>query len=275
MEVRWQFYFEYEELKFEKPLHYLVPISMVHAEAFGLPLSEFEAEVTIEGAEEKHDSVTQLGKIYIQLPGNGGQTEGLAYSLVNSVAQQINFLQGRIKIDYGFVSNELLPETPEEKEEVGDNRFSMTVQLKPVPDRVPFDSSAIKKVTNNPLLQQFNDASNAQSPIDQFIGFFKILEGFFGGHPIKPSLKNSTALRQLAFEHLEIQDCGAIRRISQAEFEKLVDDLADTRHQCAHLRDSGFGLTYGDHRVQTQVIPLLAPLKILARETIRERIGLN
>lgn len=273
MRVRWQFYFEYEDLKFEKTYTYGVPISKEHAEAFGLPAQEFEATVTIEADEEKHDSLRQLGKINIFLPGNNEKTKNLAYSLAMSLAEHVTFSQARIRIDGSFISNELLPETPEEEAEVGENRFSWAMQLKRVGDKVPFDSASLQRVTNNPLIKQFNEANDAKSPVDRFIGLFKILEDLFGGQPVKASFKSSTELKQIALQHLQTEVRGVTRQISEPEFEKLVDELVNTRHECAHLRSStGFGITYGDARVQSDVEPLLVTLEMLAYEAIQKRI---
>lgn len=273
MKVRWQFFFEYEDLKFEKTHNYSMQITKEHAEAFGLPAQEFESKVTIEPEEEKHGSIRQRGKMNIILPGNNEQTKDLAYSLAINLAEHITFSQGRIEIIGSFISNELLPETPEEEAEVGENRFSITMQVKEVPDKVSFNSAALQRVTNNPLVKQFNEAKNAKSPVDRFIGLFKILEDLYGGQPVKASFKGSTELKQIALQHLEIEDSGATRQISEAEFEKLVDDLVNTRHECAHLRSStGFGITYGDTRVQSEVEPLLIPLETLAYEAVQKRI---
>jgi hypothetical protein len=275
MRIRWQFYFEYEDLKFDKIYKYDATVSKERAEAFGLPALEFEARITIEAEEENHGSIKQRGKMNIFLPGNNEQTENLAYSLALSIADHITFSQARIQIIGSFVSSELLPETPEEEAEVGENRFSWSMRIKEVPDKAPFDSGSLQKVTNSPLIKQFNEANDAKSPIDRFIGLFKILEDLYGGQPVKASFKNSMELRLIALRHLRFEESGTgtIRQISEAEFEKLVDDLVNTRHECAHLRSStGFGITYGDSRVQSDVEPLLGPLQTLAYEAIRIKI---
>lgn len=273
MRVRWQFYFWYEDLKFERTYTFGIPISKEHAEAFELPAEVFEAKVTIEADEEKHGHVTQRGIINIYLPGDNEQTKDLAYSLAINFAEHITFSMGKIKLDGSFISNELLPETPEEEATVGENRFGWTVQIKEVPERVAFDSASLQRLTNNPLIKQFNEANNAASPIDRFIGLFKILEDLYGGHPIKPALKVAAELKQIALEHLQIEDGGSTRQITEAEFEGLIDKLANTRHECAHLRSSiGFGITYGDARVQSDVEPLLDALESLAFEAVQKGI---
>lgn len=273
MRVRWQFYFWYEDLKFERTYTYAIPISKEHATAFGLPAEEFEAKVTIEADEEKHGQVSQRGIINIYLPGDNKQTKDLAYSLAVNFAEHITFSIGKIKLDGSFISNELLPETPEEEAAVGENRFSWTMRIKEVPERVAFDSTSLQRLTNNPLIKQFNQANNAASPIDRFIGLFKILEDLYGGHPIKPTLRASVELKQIAMGHLQVEESGSMRQITEAEFEGLIDKLANTRHECAHLRSStGFGITYGDARVQSEVEPLLPALETLAYEAVQKRI---
>src|ERR1051325_11265576 len=163
MRVRWQFYFEYEVLKFEKTYKYVVPVSKERAVAFGLPPQEFEATLSIEADDEKPDRVRQMGKLNIFLPGDNEQTKDLAYSLALGFAEYVTFSQSKIKIDGSFISNELLPETPEEEARVGENRFAWTMHVREVPKKVPFDSASIQRVTNNPLIRQFNEANDAKS----------------------------------------------------------------------------------------------------------------
>lgn len=273
MRVRWLFYFEYEDLKFEKVHTYGVQISAKDAAAFGLPAEEVEAKVTIGPDEKRSSDVRQLGQMNIFLPGNSKETEDLAYSLAINLAERISFSQASIKLDGSFISNELLPETAEEEALVGENRFSWTVQVREVPQQIPFEPSAIRTVNNDPLIRQFNEARNAKSPIDRFLGLFKILEDLYGGRPVKKSFKESPELWEIAFQHLKLEDRGTEREISQTELETLIDDLVNTRNNCAHLlRPQGLGITYGDARVQSEVTPLLGPLETLAYEAIQRRL---
>jgi len=289
MKIRWIFQFEYEDINFEKTHKFKVGISKEHAEAFGLAAQEIEADLTIE-PKEKSNLIRQRGEINLILPGRQ-ETKDLAYSIIDSTANQITFTQGKLSIIWSFVANELLPETPEEIEEVGDKPFSYTLGFQEVPDKKTFDGS-FTKVVSNPLIQQFNAADNAQNSIDSFIGFFKILEDLYGSTPLKPrfikptkkgkkqkqdlkpSLKSSDELNQIALDNIKMEENGIVRPISQAEIETLLDKLVDTRHQCAHLKSSkGFGITYGDNRVHTEVKPLLEPLRILAFEAVQKHIS--
>src|SRR5207248_4748 len=137
------------DLNFEKTYTYSVQVTKEQAEKFWLPPQEFEAEVTIGPDEEKHGYVKQRGKINITLPGDGKQTKDIAYSIAISLAEHITFTQARIKLDGSFIWNELLPETPEETAAVGENRFSWTMQIKEVPEKIPFDSASLQRLTNN------------------------------------------------------------------------------------------------------------------------------
>jgi hypothetical protein len=272
MKVRWQFFFTYEDLKFENSYTYSITVTAEQAEHFGLPRQGFEAEVTVGPYEKKHGS-KQFGKIHITLPGTGEQTKDLAYSIAFTFAEHVTFTQARIELDGSFISNELLPETHEEETAVGENRFSWTLQIREVGEEVPFDHAALQRLTHSPLIKQFNEANNAKSPVDRFIGLFKILEDSYGGHPLKASFKNSPQLKQIALQELTIKENGTTKPFSQTDFENLVDDLVDTRHECAHLRSStGFGITYGDARVDTDVEPLLLALEVLAFEAVQEKV---
>ncbi len=288
MKIRWIFKFEYEDINFEKAHKFKVGISKEHAEAFGLAAQEIEADLTIE-TKEKSNLIRQRGEINLILPGRQ-ETKDLAYSVVDSMANQITFTQGKLSIIWSFVANELLPETPEEIEEVGDKQFSYTLGFREVPDKKNFDGS-FTKVVSNPLIQQFNAADNSQNSIDSFIGFFKILEDLYGSTPLKPrfikptkkgksqkqdlkpSLKSSDELNQIALGNIEMEENGVVRPTSQAEIENLLDKLVDTRHECVHLKSSkGFGITHGDNRVYTEVKPLLEPLRILAFEAVQKHV---
>jgi hypothetical protein len=177
-------------------------------------------------------------------------------------------------INGGLVSNQLLPETPEEEAEVGDGPCSLFLRLRTVPEKTPFDGGLLEKVTNNALLRQFNAANDAKNPIDRFIGLFKILEDLYGGRPIKKALCDSKELREIALDCLKTSHGGDTTvQITVPEFEKLLAEFVSTRHQCAHLRSSvGFGISYSDIRVQGTVVPLLNPLEALARAAVQKKL---
>lgn len=278
MKIRWQFHFEYEDLEFERTYNYEATISKEQAEKFGLPTQEFKAFITIKPIEKKDASIRQLGILEITLPGDVEQTEKLAGGLAIAVAQQISFSQGKMKIDGSLISAERLPETEAEIEQIGKKPFFFKVHLVEVLPPTPFKSSSLQKVVSNPLIIQFNVADKNKNPIDSFIGLFKILEDLYGSPKrkdhIADSLKKSVELKQIAMNEMIFRENNVKKYLTEMEFESLIDDFVRIRHECAHLRSStGFGISYGDSRVQTDVKPLLEPLRIIAFEAVQKHIS--
>lgn len=277
MRTRWEFMFEHEDLNFEKPSHFVAKLSKDEAKQFAMIApSGLTAQVKIESEVLEHEKIKQRGKIHITIPGLGEETKNLAYHLAGSISHQITFALGRIDIIGSFISYELIPETDTEAAEIGENRYSIFMNLVEVPPRIPFDGSVLKGARIHPLLIQFNNADKALSAIDRFIGFFKILENLYGPRSregLAKAFKNSNELRLLALENLVMMQNGQTRPIKEGESENLFDELVSTRHQCAHLSgQQNFGITYGDPKVEEVVEPLLIPLRILASAAVEKRI---
>lgn len=274
MKIQWTFRFEYEDLKFERPIKYNVEITKEHAKHFGLPEAAFTAELIIKADEAKPEKVKQTGQILLTLPGNYKDTEEMSYDIVHNLAEHITFSQGRISLA-SFVSNEMLPETVEEATALGDKRFGYALSFKETSPQVPFDAAAIGKVRGHPLVTQFNRADRAGDPIDQFIGFFKILEDLYGANSkkgLKDSFKNSPELVNSALR-LKRGEGERQRCLSEQEVGNLLGQIVEVRHECAHLKSTiGFGLRYGESRVNEIVEPLLPPLRILAHIAIQTQL---
>ena len=274
MKTRWRFFYECESLLFEEFYTYGAVISKDDAKDFGLPEKEFEAVIVIEPTKKNDNFKEQIGKISISVPGNVKQTEALAEWLAFTICEQIAFSKGKMKLSGGSISAELLAETKEEEEQIDGKPVTIKINLVQSPPKTAYDDSFLGKLISSPLITQFNEAKNANNPIDNFIGFFKILEDLYGGHPLKATFKKSTELKQIALNHLVKKENNISIPISETQFESLVDALVDTRHECAHLRSStGFGISYGDSRVQTDVKPLLEPLRIIAYKAVQKHIS--
>src|SRR5438067_9595235 len=124
MRVRWDFLFECTGGRFDRIYKYAATISKKHAEEFGLPSQEFDALIAIEPDEESNNLVAeQTGKLKIVLPGNSRQTKKLALWLSHYVVQKINVHQGEMRVIYGLIAGEHLPDTFEEMEQLGDTPF--------------------------------------------------------------------------------------------------------------------------------------------------------
>ncbi|MBA3239915.1 MAG: hypothetical protein H0T60_01650 [Acidobacteria bacterium] len=281
MRARWDFHIECTGVRFERVHNYEAQITKEHAKEFGLPEEPFNALITIEPDEKSYDPlIEQTGHLRITTPGNNEATKDLAFWLARRVAQQITFSQGEMKINYGLILGEHLPDTPEEAEQLGDRSFfgqANLIEVRPAPT---FDGSFLHNVSSSPLIPQFNAADSAANPIDRFLGMFKILEDLYGPPSKKvqkgkrvflaDSLKASSELLQLTQQHLHITENGTDRQLTKDDFFRLIDKLVKMRHECAHLRTSeNFGITHGDPRVLTEVEPLTNLLRGLTLEIVR------
>ena len=120
----------------------------------------------------------------------GQKSKVNVYSLADLAAISITYRRSKPKSlylckirtnEYRTAISDHLEPASEEEAEVGDKRFSWTIQIREVREGIPFDHAAIPRLTNSPLIKQFNEAKNAKSPVDRFIGLFKILEDSYGG----------------------------------------------------------------------------------------------
>jgi hypothetical protein len=278
MRARWEFFIECTGIRFERVHKFEAQISEEQAEGFGLPAKEFTALITIEPDEESYNpAIEQTGLLKITLPGNKEQTKNLAYWMSRQIARQITFSQGEVKVVYGLVMGEHLPDTPEEEEQVAEGPYFAEARLVEVLPTPSFDGSSLQKLATHPLIGQFNAADKAKNPIDRFLGLFKILEDLYGptakNVKVADALKSSGELLQIAQKHLHVAEDGAARPLTQDDFSGLVDRLVRARHECAHLRSSkGFGVTHDDPRVATEIEPLTGPLRDLAYEAIQMRL---
>jgi hypothetical protein len=277
MRARWDFFIDCVGIRFERTHKYKAQMTEQHARTFGLPNVAFEALIVIVPDDEsKNPLIEQTGKLKITLPGNNEQTRNLAFWLAEKVAHQVTFAQGKVKINYGMVLGEHLPDTPEDESQINDTPFFGNVQLIEVLPTPTFDGSSIKAVSSNPLIQQFNDADHAKNPIDRYMGLFKILEDLYGPTSGKitlaDALKSSRQLGGFAQQHLHMSENEKDRALNQTDYFQLVDKLVKARHECAHLRSQkNFGVTHGHPRVSAEIEPLIGPLRELAYYAIQNR----
>lgn len=282
MKSQWDFFFECKNFRFDRVYKYEGKIGSEQATAFGLPSANCVFLITIEpDSESKFPGADQTGKLKVLIPGNTEQTKDLAYWIAINSSEHISFFHGELKIHGGLVTAELIPETPEEEEQLGENRFFAEARLVEVQPAPEFDGSSFQQITGDPIisgaLRQYNAALKAENPIDQFLGLFRILESFYGPQLEKQTLavalKSSAELRDIAQKHLTFSDGATTRQLTEDDYFDLVDKLVQTRHECAHLRaQKGFGIHHGDPKVRKEVMPLIKPLSRLAFETIRTRL---
>lgn len=278
MRSRFDFYFDGIGLRFDGPQRYDADITKEHAAAAGLPPQAFKAKIDIEpDGESRNPLVQQTGKLKITLPGRREMTEDLAFWLAEQTAQQITFSHGRIKINYGLIMGEHLPDNAEEAEQLGDKPFFAEVHLVEHPPSPVFNGPPTIRLSGSHLIQQFNDADRAENTVDRYLGFFRILEDLFGPTSktsLAESLKASDELFHIANQLVRVGNGERQEEIIRTaeDFPELVDQLVKTRHECAHLRSAKqFGIAHGDPRVSSQVEPLTKILRALALGAIKRR----
>ncbi len=278
MRSRWDFHFETTGIRFDREHKYAAKVTAEHAHEFDFPAEEFDALITIHPDEKSHNPLAeQTGMLKITIPGGREQTKNLAFWLADKAVQQIAFSQGEMKIHYGLILGELLPDTPEEADQLGDKPFFAEAHLIEALPTPTFDGSALGKVSSHPLIDQFNAAKKSENPIDKFLGLFRIIEDLYGptskSVTLADALKSSNELFQLVQRHVEMTQNDVTSIMTENDFNQLVARLVKTRHQCAHLkRSKGFGITHGDPRVRDEIEPLAELVRLLAFDAIQMRL---
>lgn len=267
MKSEWLFPIEVRGFRFEREHKYSVnpeqPVSLGNQ-----PPKLIECLVRITPNEaEPAPNVDQLATMYVLLPGAMEDTRVFAYQIALMVAERISFKQGDLKIKGGFLSCERIPETPEEEEEIGEDRFCVEMKMMEMLPTPVFDSSLLTQTPlmpkNHELISQFNDTMRDNSPIRQFLGFFKILESIYHVKEkkkltLKQVLLSSPDLEQI-YNDIDIDD----------SYETLIVKLVEIRHRCAHLKlTSGFGYSPIDPDVKEIVKPLIPIVSQMAFRSI-------
>jgi hypothetical protein len=156
---------------------------------------------------------------------------------------------------------ERIPETEEEKEEVGElTHHILKIALETVPEKQTFNPETLNgsglPAYNPVLLKLFNNAESKRDIIDKYLTRFKILETEFidnnSREPAKKQLKNSSNLYNVFMSSVPSE--SANRQL----FENLIDNFVDARGKCAHLKKYKYGYLPDDH--------MLSELKTLEYE---------
>lgn len=272
MKCRWEFPFDCEDVIFDGPVEYYAECSQEDWEKIGL--RESTIRITIEPTPGEPNARKQRGTMNVFLTGTCEATGKVASHVVRLLAQQLAFLYPKFKVHGYYEVCERIPETPEEEESIKEGVYMMTLRLITVPERQPFQPVSFETAKYSALIDQFHAANAAKSPVDQFIGHFKIIEDLYG--PVKnetlaPYLKQSSALYELAKRTLKVADENGGRAPTKTEFDKLIDGFVRVRHECAHLRSrKNFGIGYADPRVKTEVEPSVEILTQLTRAAVQE-----
>lgn len=270
MQSEWEFKFKAFDFIFEKEHKFEGTISEKNSFK---PLEGYPETIPIffriVPSFEKDDmsGVKCDGSLFIKLPFSQEKAEKVVFYILHQIVERIKFNFGKFEIISGFITGEHIPENEEEKQQIGDKKYFVTMRFQEIIPEPIFDPKSFIKASSCDIdmLTIYNTAKEAIPPIDKFFGFFKILENRYTSNGKRNSLKNNLENREL-FELYK----KFINDSSDWNFFKVeMDVLVDIRHKCAHLKnDKKFGYLPTDTRVDTEVNKYLPIVEILSRELI-------
>jgi hypothetical protein len=266
MRTDWSFAFHAHDFRFAKVAHFVATIRS--SEDVPDPLAGMELQVRIEPDLERPHSRrdVQTGKLTISIPLPPEEAEDVVYAAAHNFGEQIAFRHGDFRVSYGFVTCKRIPETTEENAAIDDKPYTVKLQLEEVVAPPLFDGSRLRAHGGDglslELQSQFNDAKRSESPIQKFLGYFRVLESLSYASGSRKPLKR--ALAEYGLLRLNYNDVAA-----GGQFEQFVEQLVETRHRCAHLKsESGFGYTPSDPEVRSSLVPQLQLVEELAYRCI-------
>lgn len=263
MKSEWEFKFEARNFRFEKEHEFKATTNEpVVIGDWSLDQLEFFVQI-VPSVAQPPPLVEQVGSLFITLPYPQSETKSFAYYVARIVADQITFLSGDFRINYGLVFCKRIAETPEEKAEFGDKLYSAELRLQEVIPAAIFDSGTFAQMAlcrSHPgLISQYNETKRDSSPIRQFLGFFRILESLYHLDDKKRTLK------QALYQSSELRGVFA-SMVDNGDFDTFVKNIVDIRHRCAHLKlGAGFGYVPADPAIENEVRPYLALLAMITR----------
>ena len=266
MKSEWEFRFEARDFHFEREHKYKVKSSELIQFGSRSP-EEVDCLVRIVPSDkEPPPFVEQVGSLFVELPYSQKETRDFAFHIAARVADRITFQQGDFRIQYGMVLYERIAETPEEKQEFGENVYSVELIFEEVIGAPAFDSKGLTRTPSVPqhvaLIAQYNETKRDTSPIRQFLGYFRILESIYCED------KERTPLKQVL---VASNDLRSIHQMffAAASFESTISELVEVRHRCAHLKlTKGFGYVPVDPAVEHEVKPHISALATFAYYSI-------
>lgn len=232
-------------------------------------------EMSIEPDKEPtNKNSKQTGSIYITIPYNFDTGKELINAFAFLLTQKISFDFGEMKVHTGMIMCEHLPETPEEKEQLGDRPYSAIVNLVEVVDPPKFDPKIFAERSNRAmdlkLVAQYNESRRSQNQIEKFLGFFKILESQFPPQNKKQTLQQSLETNDRLFKIYSKTFEFDSEQHAENAFKEFVKAIVHVRHRCAHLKTyKNYGYLPADPKTKQEIEPLLTRLEILTYETIR------
>jgi len=270
MKTEWTFYFDTKEFKFDKVYDFTGTLDKNDA---GKTIIHYKGRIVPDEDNPNNRMSTQSGKLFINLPMSYDEAKPIAYYLAQHITQKISFEFGDFNLRGGLIFCQNIPETPEEQKEVGDAPHCADVSLVEARGPISFNPSCFDNISklplDNDLMSQHITARHSPSPIDKFLGFFKILESQFLPKSKKTTLRESLSQSDILLDIFSMSFLPKEGKQLHESFCDFVDSIVHARHRCAHLKKSNkFGYSPIDPSVRTEVEPYIKPLEVLTYETI-------
>lgn len=265
MKARWRYVFRVNDFFFEHNIKYNAELCNEKQDVRINALIELE----IDSKQLIEDA--QTGCIYITLPYDEKKMELYVKEILFQFLERIRFDHGKILINYIIVSYELIPENNDEAILIGDRPYNFTLNFIEAGNEQPFDSN--KLINNNynfDLMIQYNDTKDKESLIDQFNGFFKILENCYSKNIRREEIKKVLDNDELFHLYEQIY-CKRTRE----DFTTFINEISDIRHKCSHLKNNHeFGYLPTDSELEKIVRPKVDELRVLAKYLIETKASI-
>ncbi|MEI6746210.1 MAG: methylamine utilization protein MauJ [Methylococcaceae bacterium] len=262
MKTEFEFYFSTHGFFFEKDHKFRAtlgdetkPLNLID----GLKKLIFEFQI-IRNDQKNETKVTQIGSLFLTIPLSADDAEKIVFQLLHLVVQQVNFNnEGTFEVSTAWYRGKSIPETEEERLEIGDRPYFIQMNLVESSMEPKFDSSQfVNRVSQTQmdfvLIQQHNHATQAKHPIDKYLSYYKIIEDICS---TRSSTKKRITAKELLSNNVllkEIHNSAFNPPKSNKEYVDFVSIIVDIRDKCSHLkRDNGFGYITTDERIQTEI----------------------
>ncbi|UJW82549.1 hypothetical protein [Hydrogenophaga sp. SL48] len=267
MRYEWQYSFTTKLLQFDKVVRYSIDLQKGNSDSS----KKIQGFIEIRPNNKLEKTISTSGTVAVSIPFDIKEGTTMAHKIAYEFSQTMAFEFGDFQISWALLYCERIPETEQEKEEIGELTHQiLQISLQTVLEKQTFNPSILNDFElqryNPVLLKLFNEAEQKTDLIDKFLTRFKILEAEFIENnsrvPAKNQLKGSNTLKQVFYS------IATSSSKNDAAFETLVDGLVDARGKCAHLKKYKYGYLPGDQRLkELQLLEL--QLRELSRALIR------
>jgi hypothetical protein len=222
------------------------------------------------------------GHLVLVVPGDPAEMGPFAEHLASDIGEYLAFYHEGFRVLRGAVFAKRIPENAEERSIVGDHPYAVSLKLSEVGEFGPLKREKLqlfpKSFPLQRIIRQHNVARAAASGVDRFLGMYKVIEWFYHRDEkvgAKEALKHNQEFVELLRSAYSVRsdDKAAWEVPSDQSVFELVDELVDTRHKCAHLRESSaFGFAPHDRDVYEKVEPLYEIIIAVAQQAIHGRL---